>query len=320
MTILRDPTAGPLTSAPLILDGSMVSLEDVLAVAEGRRRVTLSTAPDFRKRIAKGNAFLERLLEEEGVVYGVTTGYGDSCTREVSASDLEQLPRQLYTFHGCGLGEALTVEAARAVIMVRLVSLCRGVSGVSVELLERLAWLLEHDVIPVIPEEGSVGASGDLTPLSYLAAVLCGERDVFHNGQRRPTAEVFTEHGLTPYCLKPKEGLALMNGTAVMTALSVFAFARTTYLARLTTRITALSVHALNGNPYHFDAELFAAKPHPGQNKVAERLREDLHAPDTPRNSSRLQDRYSTRCAPHVIGVVEDALPWWRQFLENELN
>lgn len=195
MTILRDPTAGPLTSAPLILDGSMVSLEDVLAVAEGRRRVTLSTAPDFRKRIAKGNAFLERLLEEEGVVYGVTTGYGDSCTREVSASDLEQLPRQLYTFHGCGLGEALTVEAARAVIMVRLVSLCRGVSGVSVELLERLAWLLEHDVIPVIPEEGSVGASGDLTPLSYLAAVLCGERDVFHNGQRRPTAEVFTEHG-----------------------------------------------------------------------------------------------------------------------------
>jgi len=320
MTTRHDPTPAPITSEPLILDGSTVSLEEVLAVAEGRRRVVLSTAPDFRERIAKGSAFLERLLEEDGVVYGVTTGYGDSCTREVSASDLEQLPRQLYTFHGCGLGEALSVEAARAVIMVRLVSLCRGVSGVSVELLERLVWLLEHDVIPVIPEEGSVGASGDLTPLSYLAAVLCGERDVFHGGQRRSTAEVFAEHGLAPYRLKPKEGLALMNGTAVMTALGVFAFARAAYLARLTTRITALSVHALDGNPYHFDAELFAAKPHPGQNKVAERLRDDLHAPDTPRNSPRLQDRYSTRCAPHVIGVVEDALPWWRQFLENELN
>ncbi|PAU78113.1 HAL/PAL/TAL family ammonia-lyase [Halomonas salipaludis] len=320
MTTLHDPLAGPITGEPLTLDGSTVTLEDVLAVAEGRRRVVLSSAPEFRDRIARGNAFLERLLEEDGVVYGVTTGYGDSCTREVPTSDLEQLPRQLYTFHGCGLGEVLSVEAARAVIMVRLVSLCRGVSGVSVELLERLAWLLEHDVVPVIPEEGSVGASGDLTPLSYLAAVLCGEREVFDQGQRRATSEVFAERGLAPYRLKPKEGLALMNGTAVMTALGVFAFARATYLAQLATRITALSVHALDGNPYHFDADLFAAKPHPGQNRVAERLRNDLHAPETPRNSPRLQDRYSTRCAPHVIGVVEDALPWWRQFLENELN
>ncbi|GGX86739.1 histidine ammonia-lyase [Litchfieldella qijiaojingensis] len=320
MTIFHDPVAGSTTNEPLTLDGSTVTLEDVLAVAEGRRRVVLSTTPDFRERIARGSAFLECLLEEDGVVYGVTTGYGDSCTREVPASDLEQLPRQLYTFHGCGLGEVLSVEAARAVVIVRLVSLCRGVSGVSVELLERLAWLLEHDVVPVIPEEGSVGASGDLTPLSYLAAVLCGEREVFDRGQRRATSEVFAERGLSPYRLKPKEGLALMNGTAVMTALGVFAFARTAYLARLATRITALSVYALDGNPYHFDADLFAAKPHPGQNRVAERLRDDLHAPDTPRNSPRLQDRYSTRCAPHVIGVVEDALPWWRQFLETELN
>ena len=316
MPTLNDPT----TPQPLILDGSAVSLEEILAVAEGRRRVLLSSAPGFREHIAQGNAFLERLLEEDGVIYGVTTGYGDSCTREVPASDLEQLPRQLYTFHGCGLGDVLPVEAARAVVMVRLVSLCRGVSGVSFELLERLAWLLEHDVIPVIPEEGSVGASGDLTPLSYLAAVLCGEREVFDHGQRRPTAQVFAEHGLAPYRLKPKEGLALMNGTAVMTALGVFAFARTAYLSRLATRITALSVYALDGNPYHFDADLFAAKPHPGQNRVAERLRNDLRAPATPRNSPRLQDRYSTRCAPHVIGVVEDALPWWRQFLETELN
>ena len=118
-----------ITSEPLILNGSIVSLEEVLAVAEGRRRVTLSTAPDFRERIARGNAFLERLLEEEGVIYGVTTGYGDSCTREVSASDLEQLPRQLYTFHGCGLGEALSEEAARAVIMVRLVRYAAAFRG-----------------------------------------------------------------------------------------------------------------------------------------------------------------------------------------------
>jgi len=306
--------------SPLILSGQALCLEDVLAVAEGQRHVALADTPEFRARITRGQRFLERLLDEDGVVYGVTTGYGDACTRPVAAADIASLPHQLFTFHGCGMGQTLSVEAARAVVLVRLVSLCQGVSGVSLELLERLTWLLEHDVMPVIPEEGSVGASGDLTPLSYLAAVLCGERDVFDGGVRRPAAEALAERGLAPYRLKPKEGLALMNGTAVMTALGVLAFARCDYLAGLATRITALSVQALDGNPYHFDAELFAAKPHPGQQRVAARLREDLHAPATPRNSPRLQDRYSTRCAPHVIGVVEDALPWWRQFLTNELN
>jgi histidine ammonia-lyase len=302
----------------LTLDGSPITLEEVLEVARGRP-VVLSSDPEFRDRIARGSAFLERLLAEDSVIYGVTTGYGDSCTQTIS-SDWESLPRQLYTFHGCGMGEVLSAEAARAVVLVRLVSLCRGVSGVSLELLERLVWLLEHDVVPVVPEEGSVGASGDLTPLSYLAAVLCGEREVFDRGTRRAAAEVYAQRGVTPYRLKPKEGLALMNGTAVMTALSAFAFARTAYLAKLATRITALTVYALDGNPYHFDEDLFAAKPHPGSRRVAARLRSDLHAPKTPRNSARLQDRYSTRCAPHVIGVVEDALPFWRQFLETELN
>ncbi|MBQ0778636.1 MAG: aromatic amino acid lyase [Pseudomonas sp.] len=317
MTILPDPLTA---SALLTLDGSEVSLEQVQAVAESRCQVVLSSAPAFLERITRGSAFLERLLAEDGVIYGVTTGYGDSCTRLVPSADMEDLPRQLYTFHGCGLGEVLSHEAARAVVMVRLVSLCRGYSGVCVELLERLVWLLQHDVMPVIPEEGSVGASGDLTPLSYLAAVLCGEREVLVGGERRSTAEVFAELGQTPYRLKPKEGLALMNGTAVMTALSVLAFTRCSYLTQLASRITAMAVYALDGNPYHFDADLFAAKPHPGQNRVAARIRADLHAASTPRNSARLQDRYSTRCAPHVIGVVEDALPWWRQFLETELN
>lgn len=308
------------TPAPLTLDGSLITLEDVVEVAKGRRAVSLSSDAAFRARIARGSAFLSQLLEEDGVVYGVTTGYGDACTRVVPPEDIDSLPQHLYTFHGCGMGATLPVDATRAVVLVRLVSLCRGVSGVSVELLERLAWLLEHDVLPVIPEEGSVGASGDLTPLSYLAAVLCGEREVIDNGRQRPASAALAERGLTPYRLKPKEGLALMNGTAVMTALGALAYARCAYLTQLATRITALSVNALAGNPYHFDADLFAAKPHPGQMNVAARLREDLHAPTTPRNSPRLQDRYSTRCAPHVIGVVEDSLPWWRQFLENELN
>ncbi len=188
------------------------------------------------------------------------------------------------------------------------------------ELLERLVWLLDNDVLPLIPEEGSVGASGDLTPLSYVAAVLCGERDVHYRGEQRLAADVLAELGIEPYQLKPKESLAIMNGTAVMTAIAALAFGRCSYLSQLCTRITAMASYALDGNPYHFDELLFAAKPHAGQNRVAEWLRTDLHAPQAPRNSARLQDRYSIRCAPHVIGVVEDSLPWWRQFLENELN
>ncbi|SDU23927.1 histidine ammonia-lyase [Halopseudomonas salegens] len=304
---------------PLILDGSDLRIEDILAIAQGQS-VRLDSNPQFRQRIEAGNQFLEQLLAEDGVIYGVTTGYGDSCTRAVPSEDLALLPQQLYTFHGCGLGQVLSPSMARAVVAVRLVSLCRGYSGVSMELLERLVWLLNEDLMPVIPEEGSVGASGDLTPLSYLAAVLCGERDIYVAGERRPTAEVYAERGIQPYQLKPKEGLALMNGTAVMTALATFAWQRADYLSRLAARITALTVYAIDGNPYHFDPQLFAAKPHPGQNLCAARIRADLHAPVAPRNSPRLQDRYSTRCAPHVIGVVEDALPWWRQFLENEIN
>lgn len=318
------PTPDLSQRAPLILDGGAIAIESVRDVAQRRVRVVLSDDPAFRQRIDAGPAFLDRLLDEDGVVYGVTTGYGDACTRVVPPEQLAELPRHLYTFHGCGLGEVLDVEAARAVVLTRLVSLCRGMSGVSVELLERLAWLLEEDVVPVIPAEGSVGASGDLTPLSYLAAVLCGEREVFDRGRRRPTAEAFAERDLTAYRLRPKEGLALMNGTAVMTALACLAWGRAERLSRLATRITAMNVWALDGNPYHFDAELFAAKPHPGQQRVAERLRFDLRqagsADETPRNSPRLQDRYSTRCAPHVIGVLEDSLAWLRTFIEGELN
>ncbi len=202
----------------------------------------------------------------------------------------------------------------------RLNSLAVGKSGVSYELLERIALLLNLNIVPVIPEEGSVGASGDLTPLSYLAAVLVGEREVFYQGQRRATSEVYAELGISALKLRPKEGLALMNGTAVMTALACLAYDRAEYLSRLCARITAMASLTLKGNSNHFDEILFAAKPHPGQNQVAAWIREDLNHHEHPRNSDRLQDRYSIRCAPHIIGVLADALPFMRQFIETELN
>jgi histidine ammonia-lyase len=301
-------------------DNGPLKIEDIVDIAERAACVVLSDAPEFCSAIARGADFLDRLLREDGTIYGVTTGYGDSCTVAVPLELVAELPRHLYTYHGCGLGEYLTPVQTRAVIVTRLASLCKGFSGVSLELLQQIVRLLQSDVLPLIPSEGSVGASGDLTPLSYLAAVLCGEGEVWCNGVQVSAAQALGQAGMTPLRLRPKEGLAIMNGTAVMTALACLAYVRADYLTRLVTRITALTSFALDGNAHHFDATLFSVKPHPGLQRVAAWLRQDLPCDRPDRNGKRLQDRYSVRCAPHVIGVLADALPWLRESIETELN
>ncbi|MCE9687940.1 aromatic amino acid ammonia-lyase [Shewanella sp. AS16] len=307
------------TAQTVVFGRQLLSLEQVVAVAKGAK-VELCADSDYIESIQKGARFIDSLLHEEGVVYGVTTGYGDSCTVAVGLDLVHELPLHLSRFHGCGLGDTLSPMQARAVMACRLNSLAIGKSGVSYELLQRIETLLNLNLVPVIPEEGSVGASGDLTPLSYLAAVLVGEREVIYDGRRRPTQEVYAELNIAPLRLRPKEGLALMNGTAVMTALACLAYDKAQYLARLCSRLTAMASLTLKGNSHHFDEILFAAKPHPGQNQIATWIREDLNHFEHPRNSDRLQDRYSIRCAPHIIGVLQDALPFMRQFIETELN
>src|SRR5690554_6258141 len=296
-----------------------ITIEDVVAIALGDG-ARLTDDPVIRERINAGARFVHDLWREEGVIYGVTTGYGDSCTVSIPPHLVEELPLHLTRFHGCGLGREFDPSHGRAILAARLASLCRGYSGVREELLEQLISYINKGIVPVVPEEGSVGASGDLTPLSYVAAALIGEREVYVDGQKRATAEVLREHGLTPIKLMPKEGLAIMNGTAVMTAVACLAFQRAQYLARLATRVTAMVSVALKGNTSHFDAGLFAVKPHPGQGQIAAWILSDLNAQKLERNSNRLQDRYSVRCAPHVIGVLQDSLPWLRQFIETELN
>ncbi|TXD89541.1 aromatic amino acid lyase [Mitsuaria sp. TWR114] len=305
---------------PILFDGRRLRIEDICALARREASAELGRDGDFEARIEAGADFVARLLAEDGVIYGVTTGYGDSCTVAVPPALVPELPHHLYTYHGIGAGALLTPTQTRAVLGARLASLCQGLSGVSLDLLRQIECLLRHDILPLIPSEGSVGASGDLTPLSYLAAVLCGEREVSVDGQTLPAADALRAVGATPLRLRPKEGLAIMNGTAVMTGLACLAFERAEYLAHLATRITAMNVVASAGNAHHFDETLFAAKPHAGQQRVAQRLRGDLASDRPSRNEERLQDRYSLRCAPHVIGVVEDALPWLRLLIENELN
>ncbi|MCE9640488.1 MAG: aromatic amino acid ammonia-lyase [Betaproteobacteria bacterium] len=296
-----------------------MTIEDVVAVATEVAHVALSPDAAFTARIRKGVAYLERLLDSGEIVYGVNTGYGDSCTVPVPPHLIAELPLHLSRYHGCGLGEYLPEDATLAVLACRLNSLAQGYSGVRWELLERLAQLINHRVLPLIPAEGSVGASGDLTPLSYVAAAIVGERDVLHKGARQPVARVLAELGLAPMTLGPKEGLAIMNGTAVMTALACLAWRRAEYLTRLCSRLTAMAAVALRGNRGHFDPRLFAVKPHAGQNESAAWIYGDIAAV-AQNEPMRLQDRYSIRCAPHVIGVARDALTWMRRDIENELN
>ncbi len=302
------------------VDNSFLTIEQVCAVAKKKKQVALNDDKEFQALIEKGADFLDKLLEKDGAIYGVTTGYGDSCTVQVPAELVNELPVHLYTFHGCGLGDFFNEETGRAVLITRLASLTKGFSGVSYGLLKQIETLIKKDIVPVIPQEGSVGASGDLTPLSYVAAALCGKRKVYYKGQQCDTTEVFSKENIDPITLRPKEALAIMNGTAVMTAVACLAFERAEYLSKLAAKITSLATFAVNGNAHHFDEILFDVKPHTGQQRAAAWVREDIHTGEPLRNPKRLQNRYSIRCAPHIIGVLEDTLPWCRTMIENELN
>lgn len=307
----------------LVVGEQPLNIEQIVAVAQNRCRVALPQTAAWRDLIQRGADFLDQLLAEEGVIYGVTTGYGDSCLVEIPAHQVHELPLHLSRFHGCGLGQNLDLMTARAVVVTRLCSLARGYSGVSFALLERLVWMLNENIIPVIPSEGSVGASGDLTPLSYIAGALVGERDVYLHTQNHivPIYQVYTDHQMEALVLRPKEGLALMNGTAVMTAIACLNYKKAEQISLTSTLVTAMNVLALEGNPSHFDEVLFAQKPHQGQQQIAAQLRNWLNSEvQTEHQSPRLQDRYSLRCAPHIIGVFEDSKVWLRQFIENELN
>lgn len=311
-----------MTHRVLLVGQRRLSLDDVLALARGGAVPEIDPAPEVRERIRTTSEALARRVARGEAIYGVTTGFGDSCETAVPVDLADELPRNLVAFHGCGTGALLGPIESAAVIAVRLATLARGHSAVRLVLLEQLCGLLRHRILPAIPAEGSVGASGDLTPLSYLAAVAMGEREVLGpGGATRPAAGALREAGLAPLTLAPKEGLSLMNGTSVMTALACLAYDRARTLARAAATITALASESLLGEPSHFDARIFEAKPHPGQALAARWIREHLeYHPSRGRTAARIQDRYSIRCAPHVIGVLVDALPVMRATLEIEVN
>jgi histidine ammonia-lyase len=299
-----------------------LTIETLAAAAKKQIEVRLCRGAEFEAKIGEGAALLDSMLARHGGIYGVTTGYGDSCTETVSPEQYRELPINLTRFHGCGMGDYFDDETVRALMIVRLNTLAQGYSGVSMELLRHIELFIEHDILPLVPQEGSVGASGDLTPLSYLAGALIGERQVHYQGKVRPAADVLAELGRLPYQFRPKEAIAIMNGTAVMNAIAALAFSEAEYLADLSCRITAMNSIALKGNAYHFNKRLFELKPHSGQALAAEKIRASLPGENqgSPAAPARIQDPYSIRCAPHVIGLFYDMRDTLRSFIETEMN
>jgi histidine ammonia-lyase len=305
----------------LSVGGRALTIEDVAAVARGTCRVTLSEAPEFVARIQRGAAVIARRVAESVPTYGVNTGFGASVKNTVAMAQALTLSANLPRYHGCGVGPLLSEEESRAVTLVRLATLAAGYSGVRLELLEHLAALLRAGVSPAIPARGSVGASGDLTPLSYIAALLVGERQAYHHGRLIDAREALAAAGLLPLVLQPKESLAIMNGTSIMAGLTCLSFVRAERIARTAALLTAAAIEAMAAQRSHFDARLFVAKAHPGQAACAGWIREALGVGEVPApRVGRIQERYSIRCAPHVIGVLVDVLSFSRTMLEIEIN
>ena len=309
-----------MPSRAVLVGAQSMTCEDVVALAYGAARIAIDPDPSVRARLERSVHWLRDNLEAGERIYGVTTGFGESCLHDVPGRYGAEMALNLLRFHGCGTGAILDEAAAAAVIAVRVASLAQGWSGIRPEVLELLCQLLNRRILPRIPCEGSVGASGDLTPLSYVAATLIGEREVSWHGRQVDAGVALREAGLQPAQLGPKESLAIMNGTCVITALVCLGLHRAQRLARLSAVLTAMASEVTRGNPAHFDDRLFAAKPHPGQRTCAGWIREDIAYQPRHERDGRIQDRYSIRCAPHVIGVLLDALPWMRAWTETELN
>lgn len=309
-------------SDAILLNGAELGVGDVEAVAIGRRRVSL--APEARTRVAEARTVIDRLVATGEVVYGVTTGFGSLATTFVPADRARELQQNLLLSHAAGVGSALPREVVRAMLLLRANTLALGHSGCRPELIDRLCELLRLGLHPVVPEQGSVGASGDLAPLAHLSLPVIGFGTVEFEGDIMPAALALERVGLEPLVLEPKEGLALLNGTQMMTAIGALLLAAADRVARTASVAAAISVEALRGTDVAFSAAYQSTRPHPGQVQTAAELRWLLRDSSLQRShhgdSHRVQDPYSVRCVPQVHGAARDALDQLRRVLDIEMN
>jgi histidine ammonia-lyase len=310
-----------MTERRLLLDGETLSLEEIREAAGGRVQVEL--APEALARVERSRALVDRVAAGEAPAYGINTGFGTLAEVRIDRKDLRALQRNLLLSHAAGVGQPLPLTEARALLLLRCNVLAKGFSGIRPRTLQLALDMLNREVVPVVPERGSVGASGDLAPLAHLALVLIGEGQAFHRGERMAGGEALKRAGLAPVVLEAKEGLALVNGTQAMCAVGTLSLLRAEELAETADLAGAMTVEGLLGSHRPFLAAIQAARPHPGQMAVAEHLRRLLAGSEiveSHANCSKVQDPYSLRCIPQVHGAVRDGLAYVRRVLSVEVN
>jgi histidine ammonia-lyase len=311
----------------VLADGENLTIEQVIAVA--REGAEVQIPKEAIEKVERCREFLEKAVKEKRVVYGVTTGFGALATLVIPSESVKKLQSNLIRSHSAGVGKPLDKDATRALMLLRANTLVKGFSGIKLQTLETLVQMINKRVHPVIPEKGSVGASGDLAPLAHMALVMIGEGEAEYNGRRISGKEAMEEAGITPVKLDSKEGLALINGTQLMTAIGTLAVYDAERLVKTAEIAAAMSLEALSAVSDAFDERIHRVRPHPGQIASARNIRL-LTAGSKIMQSSRMltrkpktrppQDPYSLRCIPQVLGAARDAVSYARRVIETEIN
>lgn len=304
----------------VIIDGRSLTLRDLAGVA--REDFTVEIGDEALGRVNRSSALIQKWVRENRVIYGVTTGFGDLSTVKVDREKCSLLQENLLKSHSVGVGDPLPRETVRAIMLLRLNGLTAGYSGVTAETLTQIVNFLNLDIIPLVPSQGSVGASGDLCPLSHIASAMLGCGDVYYKGAVMAAADAMDKAGLKPIRLEPKEGLALNNGTAALLGLGALALWDAMTLAKTADIAGALSLEALHGVPYAFDERTHALRPHKGQVDSASNLRRLIDGSGIVEKfkGDRVQDAYSLRCMPIVHGASRNALAYVKNAIELEMN
>jgi histidine ammonia-lyase len=321
-----------MASPTLTLTGSSLTIAEVVAVARDTA-ATLALEPEALAALERSRALVDRAIARGQTIYGINTGFGKLANVRIPADQLDQLQVNLIRSHAAGVGELLPEDVVRAAMLLRANVLLRPTSGVRPTLVQALVALFNAGLVPAVPEQGSVGASGDLAPLSHIAMVLIGEGDVLAGGRSgakvrglpvRPAAEALRSSGLAPFRFAPKEGISFINGTQAQTALLALMVHDAEVLWRTAVGAAAMSLEALRGTPTPLDPRIHEARPHPGQRRTAELMRTLLEASEIREshreNDDRVQDAYSLRCTPQVLGAVADAIRFARETAAVELN
>lgn len=306
----------------IVLNGTDLTLDSLWKIAAGAK---VSASKEAIERVAASREIVDGLIADNRVVYGITTGFGHLCNTRIEQKDLERLQTNLVRSHATGVGEPFAPEAVRAMMAVRVNSLLHGVSGVRPLLIDGLLNLINKNVIPWVPQQGSVGCSGDLAPLSHIMLVLMGEGDVIEpkSLKKMPADKALQKAGLKPIRLHAKEGLALINGTAVMTGLLALSLYRALHISRSADIIAALTLEMVKGSTSPFDKDFIKLRPYPGMSQVASNICacvKDSEVRKSHIDCSKVQDAYSIRCIPQVHGATRENLNHLAEQVRIELN